>query len=167
MRAYLPADGPQPRSPITSVVNASTIDLLRNLLSLENYVHAAEQLNNSSDVRNMLELMLFVLRNRYLSNPDTSVDTSRRARRLMSKIISKSPVLPRSLFLTGLTMPGDRDLIGGGGFGLVFKGEHEGKAVALKMLYKTHKSVVRYPINLFPFRRSFRYIKTRISVVKR
>ncbi|KAF8339493.1 hypothetical protein F5887DRAFT_460000 [Amanita rubescens] len=60
----------------------------------------------------------------------------------MSKIISRSPVLPRSLFLTGgLTMPGDRDLIGKGTFGLVFKGEHAGKAVALKALYKTRKNV--------------------------
>jgi hypothetical protein len=166
MRAYLPADGPQSRSPITSVVNSSTIDLLRNLLSLENYAHAAEQLNSSSDVKNMLELMLFVLRNRYLSNPDTSVDTNRRARRLMSKIISRSPVLPRSLFLTGgLTMPGDRDLIGGGGFGLVFKGEHEGKAVALKVLYKTCNDVVRRPS--ISFYSIFHFDLSRISVVKR
>lgn len=42
-------------------------------------------------------------------------------------------------------MPSDRDLIGGGGFGLVFKGEHEGKAVALKVLYKTRtNNVVRH-----------------------
>ncbi len=164
MRAYIPADGPQPRSPITSVISTSTIDLLRKLLSLEDYINAAEQLNNSLDVKDMLELLLLVIRNRYLyENPDIK----RRARRLMSKIKSRSPVLPRSLFLMGLAMPGDRDRIGEGASGLVFKGEHEGKAVALKMLYKTHKSVVRYPINLFPFHLSFRYIRIRISFVKR
>ena len=101
----------------------------------------------------MLEFILFVLRNHYFSNPDHNVDTNRRARRLMSKIISKSPVIPRSLFLTGLTMPSDRNLIGGGGFGLVFKGEHEGKAIALKVLYKTRNNVVRHlpvdPLKLF------------------
>ena len=134
----------QPRSPITSVVNTTSIDLLHNLLTREDYVDAAEKLNNSSDIKNMLEFILFILRNRYFSNPDPNVDTNRRARRLMSKIISKSPVMPRSLFLTGLTMPSDRNLIGGGGFGLVFKGEHEGKALALKVLYKTRNNVVRH-----------------------
>ena len=52
--------------------------------------------------------------------------------------------MPRSLFLTGLTMPSDRNLIDGGGFGMVFKGEHEGKAIALKVLYKTRNNVVRH-----------------------
>ena len=41
-------------------------------------------------------------------------------------------------------MPSDRNLIGGGGFGLVFKGELEGKAIALKVLYKTRNNVVRH-----------------------
>ena len=164
MRVYLSANGLQSRSPITSVVNASTTDLLRNLLSLDDYVHAAEQLNNPSDVKNMLEFILYVLRNRYFSSRDTNVDTNRRARRLMSKIISRSPALPRSLFLTGLAMPGDRDLIGGGGFGLVFKGEHEGKAVALKVLYKTRKNAVRCPS--ISFCSIFHFGLSRISVVK-
>lgn len=53
--------------------------------------------------------------------------------------------MPRSLFLTGLTIPSDRDRIGGGEFGLVFKGEREGKAVALKVLYKTHNNIVCHP----------------------
>ena len=93
----------------------------------------------------MLEFILFVLCNHYFSNPDTNVDTNRRARQLMSKIVSKSPVMPRSIFLTGLTIPSNHTLIGGGGFGLVFKGEHEGKAVAQKVLYNTHHNVVRHP----------------------
>ena len=66
--------------------------------------------------------------------------------------------MPRSLFLTGLTMPADRDLIGGEEFGLVFKGEHEGKAVALKVLYNVHHNVVRHPLAdplKYPFSISF------------
>ena len=54
--------------------------------------------------------------------------------------------MPRSLFLTGLTMPGDHDFIGGGTFGLVYKGEHEGRTVGLKVLYKTRYNVVRHPL---------------------
>ena len=88
--------------------------------------------------------MLFVLRNRHLANPDTTVHTTQCARRLIFRIISRSPVLPGSLFLNGLTMLGDRDLIGGGGFGLVFKGEHEGKAVAFKVC--TNLAIMLYVV---------------------
>ena len=45
----------------------------------------------------------------------------------------------------GLKMPGDCDLIGSGMSGLIFKSEHEGRAVALKVLYKTGNNVVRHP----------------------
>ena len=126
-------------------MNTTSIDLLHNLLTCQDYVDAAEKLNYPSDIMNILEFILFVLRNRHFSNPDPHVDTNRRARRLMSKIISKSRVMPRSLSLTGLTMPGDHDFIGGGTFGLVYKGEHQGRAVGLKVLYKTRYNVVRHP----------------------
>ena len=122
-----------------------SIDLLHNLLACEDYIDAAEKLNHPSDVENILEFILFVLRNRYFSNPDPNADTNRRARRLMSKIVSKSPVIPRSLIITDLTMPSDHGFIGGGGSGLVFKGELEGKAVALKVLHKTRNNVVCHP----------------------
>ena len=124
-------------------MNTTSIGLFYNLLAREDYVDAAEKLNHLSDIMNLLEFTIFVLRNRYFANPDPNVDTNQRARRLMSKIISKSPVMPGSLFLTGLTIPGDDDDIGGGGFGLPFRGEHEGKAVALKLLHKTRHHVVR------------------------
>jgi hypothetical protein len=42
-------------------------------------------------------------------------------------------------------MSSDRDLIGNGGFGLVFKGKHEGKVIALKLLHKAGNTVVRHP----------------------
>ena len=75
----------------------------------------------------------------------SNLDDDRRARRLMFKVITKKLVMPRSLFLTGtgLKMDRDRDYIGSGGFGHVFKGELQGLgAVALKVLYKTHSDVV-------------------------
>ena len=62
-------------------------------------------------------------------------------------------------------MLGDRPLIGGGGSGLVFKGEHEGEAVALNVLHKTRKNVVRRPSISFYF--TFHFDLSRISVVKR
>ena len=128
---------------MTFAVNTTSIGLLRNLLNRQDYVDAAEKLDHPSDIMNMLEFILLVLRTpSSFSNPGPNRDTNRRARRLMSKIISRSSIMPMSLFLTGLTMPGDRDLIGSEGFGLAFKGEHEGKAVALKVLYNVHHNVV-------------------------
>ena len=139
----------QTASPITSVVNTTSIDMFRNLLAREDYVDAAEKPHHPSDIMNMLDFILFVLCNRYLSSSDPDVDTNRRARQLMSKIISKSCLVPRSLFLMGLPLPSDGDLISGG-FGHVYKGEHEGKAVALKALNKNRNYVVCHPpINLF------------------
>ena len=125
-------------------MNTTSIGLFYNLLAREDYVDAAEKLNHLSDIMNLLEFTIFVLRNRYFANPDPNVDTNQRARRLMSKIISKSPVIPRYLFLTGLKMPRNRNLIGLGGFGNIYKNEHEGKPVALKVLVKAHDNIVRH-----------------------
>jgi serine/threonine protein kinase len=54
----------------------------------------------------------------------------------MFKIISKTPVVPRSFIVTGVSMPDKREYIGRGGYGDVFKGKFRGKVVALKVLYK-------------------------------
>ena len=54
----------------------------------------------------------------------------------MFKIISETPVVPRSFIVTGVTMPDKRDYIGRGAYGNVFKGELRGTVVALKVLYK-------------------------------
>ncbi len=67
----------------------------------------------------------------------------------MLKIISNISIIPPSLIVTGVTMPGGRDYIGSGGFGRVFKGELRGAVVALKVLYRSENQVVR-PFMLFP-----------------
>ena len=107
------------------------------------YVKIAEQLNDASDVNNMLNFILCLVVNGHLSNPNATLsDANWRARRLMVKVIAKTPVVPTSLIVTGVCMPAEHDCIGGGGFGHVYKGELKGTAVALKLLYKSNNSVV-------------------------
>ena len=65
----------------------------------------------------------------------------RRARRFMLKVITKTPVIPESLTVTGVRTA-EHDHIGRGGFGYVFKGELQGDIVALKVLYKVDNNVV-------------------------
>ena len=128
-----------------SVVCATTIDLIRNLLSMDpkDYVKIAEQLSDTSDVNNMLDFMLYLVCNDHLSNPNAILsDANWRARRLMIKIVTKTPVIPTSLIVAGVTMPAERDYIGSGGYGHVYKGELGGKTVALKVLHKANNSVV-------------------------
>jgi hypothetical protein len=60
----------------------------------------------------------------------------------MFKIITKTPVIPCSLIVTGVNKPAEQDYIGGGGFGRVYKSELNGEAVALKVLYKSDNNAV-------------------------
>lgn len=60
----------------------------------------------------------------------------------MIKIISRIPVIPQSLIVTGVRIPGERHYIGGGGFGRIFAGELQGTAVALKVLHKSDNTLV-------------------------
>ena len=109
----------------------------------KDYAKITEQLNNVSDVNNMLDFLLCLVVNGHLSNTNATLsDANWRARRLMFKIIAKTPVVPTSLIVTGVSMPAEHDYIGGGGFGHVYKGELVGIAVALKVLYKSNNSVV-------------------------
>ncbi|KAF8344542.1 kinase-like domain-containing protein, partial [Amanita rubescens] len=126
----------KPGSCITSVVNASIIDLVCRILSREDYLSVAEQLSQAPDVQNLLDLLLHLLRDRRLSNSDPTIDNNERARRLMFKLNSKMPIIPPSLIVTGVSMATEREYIGSGGFGRVFVGELQGAAVALKVLYK-------------------------------
>ncbi|KAF8325508.1 kinase-like domain-containing protein [Amanita rubescens] len=71
------------------------------------------------------------------------MDVSQRARRLMFKIISKTPVVPRSLIVTEVSMPDKRDYIGRGGYGNVFKGEFRAQSLRLKSYTKTiHRCLI-------------------------
>ncbi|KAF8722714.1 hypothetical protein AX14_009652 [Amanita brunnescens Koide BX004] len=124
-------------SPIKSVVNRKTIDLVHKLLFMKDYVNIAHNLRDVSDVKDLLDFVLFLLLNGHLSNSDAS----RRARRFMFKVITNTPVIPGSLFVTGISMNAQHEIIGGGGFGLVFKGKLGKAPVALKVLYKTHNNV--------------------------
>ena len=128
-------------------MNKAIIELIRKLLFTDDYISVAGQISNASDVINILDLMLYLLRNGHLSNFDAKLDTNSRARRLMMKIITKTPVMPRSLFVTEVSMKSNREYIGGGGFGHVFKGKLGGEAVALKVLYKTHDNIVSDTLN--------------------
>ena len=123
-----------------------TIDLARSLLRTKNYVDAALQLTGASDTELLLDFMLYLLCRGYLSCSEVP-DANRRARRLMLKMITKTPVPPSSLFVKGIDAKVDYDCIGRGGFGFVFKGEIGGAAVALKLLYKTrHHDASRWLI---------------------
>ena len=59
----------------------------------------------------------------------------------MFELVSKTNVLPRSLFITNVEK--DPQAIAVGGFGTVFKGKRGGQLVALKMLYKSRRAGVR------------------------
>jgi hypothetical protein len=68
-------------------------------------------------------------------------DATRKARKLMIKLVSKTNVLPRHLFITDLEK--DPQAVAVGGFGRVFKGKYGGQLVALKMLYQSRRPGVR------------------------
>ena len=126
-------------------MNAATIELTIKLLSTSDYSNIAAHLSDASDVKNLLDFMLYLLRSGCLSNSDAVSDVSQRARRLMFEMMTKMPVMPRSLFATGVSMKVHHEYIGGGGFGLVFKRTLKGAPVSLKVLYKTHNNIVSCP----------------------
>src|SRR6266550_5491399 len=131
----------QPQS--TRVSNAGTINTMRELLSREDYVKLAPHINDASDAENLLDFVLHLLCNGLLSHPG-DLRISGRARLLLLKVASTMPVIPRSLFIKGVTMKVSPDYISRGGFGLVVKGELGGAPVALKFLYKNacHNAIV-------------------------
>jgi hypothetical protein len=92
--------------------------------------------------------MLHLLCERHLSKMADVMDINQRARRLMLKVTTRTPVIPWSLIVTGARIHSERSIIGSGGFGRVFKGELGETPVALKVLYKTHNNIVSCYVDL-------------------
>ena len=107
-----------------------------------------EHIRNDSDVDILLDFMLHLLCERRLSKTADAMDINVRARRLMLKVATRTPVIPWSLIVTGVSIQSERSLIGSGGFGRVFKGKLGEAPVALKVLYKTHNNIVSCHVDL-------------------
>ncbi len=60
----------------------------------------------------------------------------------MFKLWSMTDVIPKSLFITQVKTGTDLGAIALGGFGSVFKGEYQGRLVALKVLNKVRRQEV-------------------------
>ena len=117
---------------------------MRKLLSRKDDDNLVAQLSaDPSDTNDLIDFVLFLLRNDDWPKSYGPLDDDGRARQLMLNIITKARVMPRSLLLTGVKVKTDRDYISGS-FGLVFKGGLEGMVVALKVLYevKGHGDIV-------------------------
>ena len=114
------------------------------LFSREDYISFATQITDASDAKNLLDFIIHLLHNdNRLTNLNGFVDVNQRARRFMLKVITKTPVIPESLIMTGIRTA-EHDHIARGGFGHVFKGTLRGESVALKVLYKPDNNVVSY-----------------------
>ena len=115
------------------MVTTTSINLFYSLLSRDDYDDAAEALIDASDAKILLDFMLYVIRNHSLPDPEESLKTKRRARKMMSEIVKKVPVIPNSLVLAGITLPAERS-----GAGSVVKGGLHGSPVTVKVLSRTH-----------------------------
>ncbi|KAF8736299.1 hypothetical protein AX14_000551 [Amanita brunnescens Koide BX004] len=118
--------------PAQNAVNRTTLDFMIQLLNSPNYHAIASELSAESDVELLLDFILCLLRNSSLVDCGVP-EANQKARRLMDKL-SRRDILPKSLFITDVKT--DLAAIGMGGFGNVFKGEHEERFVALKVLYR-------------------------------
>ncbi|KAF8690274.1 hypothetical protein AX14_003036 [Amanita brunnescens Koide BX004] len=119
------------------IVNKTTLHLMRKLLGSRDYGAIDSELGSASDVELLLSFILHLLRSGSLMNSGIR-GANQKARRLMYDLISKRNVMPGSLFLTDVKA--NTDIIAIGGFGRVFKGEHKGQPVALKVLTRGHKN---------------------------
>ncbi|KIL63435.1 hypothetical protein M378DRAFT_164503 [Amanita muscaria Koide BX008] len=108
------------------------IDLLLVLLKMKSYVSVALQIEDESDARLLLDLLLVALDHRPLLFNEQVLDAPRRVRRLMFKLATKIPVLPPSLRMSRINI--NRTYAGWGGYADVFMGEYLGATVALKLL---------------------------------
>ena len=129
----------QPGSPITSVVNTTIVNLVHKFLSRDDYINVAAELNGTSVITDLVDLMLYLICHGDLSN---SLHANNRARQFMLSIMTRTPVMPKSLFMMEVGPLTNRALINVGRFGLVFKTELWGKLVALKVLHRTYNNTV-------------------------
>ena len=114
------------------MVTTTSIDLLYSLLSRDDYDDAAKALTDASDAKILLDFMLYVIRNHSSPDPEESLKTKRRARKLMSEIVKKVPVIPNSLVLAGIALPAECSSAGS-----VVKGGLHGSPVTVKVLTRT------------------------------
>lgn len=126
-------------------MNRTTINLIWKLLSREDYASVAGDLCLASDAKNLLDFMLHLHRSHHLLTEDmATVNIKQRVKQFMMKIISTIPVIPPSLIVTRVRIPIERDRIGIGAFGWVFKGELQGSTIALKVLAKPDIEVLSH-----------------------
>jgi hypothetical protein len=70
------------------------VDLMREILSKDDYMNLTVQLNHPSDARNLLDFMLDIICDPRVSNQDfATIDVTRRARQLMLEAFSKMHVI--------------------------------------------------------------------------
>ena len=73
----------------------------------------------------------------------------------MDDLISKKSVMPGSLFITDVKTSADVSSVTLGGFGRVFKGEHKGQQVALKVLSRSQRNVSSFADLVAVYRSDF------------
>ena len=88
----------QSESSTTSLVNATTIDLICKLFSRNDYHTFAAQLTDAPDAENILDFILQILRDDHLKlNVHEIVDIERRKSRFMLELTNWTPLLLESL----------------------------------------------------------------------
>ena len=127
---------------------------MRKLLAAPDYSKIVSGMMDPFDVELMIDFNLYVritlvrlfgtlidppklLRNNSLSNSGVQ-DCNRKARTLMFKLITETNVIPKSLFISDVKIDTELGATNIGGIGRVFRGEHKGQVVALKLLDKGH-----------------------------
>ncbi|KAF8631112.1 hypothetical protein AX17_005157 [Amanita inopinata Kibby_2008] len=125
-------------APINTLVNAATIDLVVEFLELKNYINLGLQVTAVEDIENLIEFLTHLLHNNLLK--DIGPDANRKARRIMLKLLAKTAITPKSLYLSNVTME-SFETFASGGFANVFVGDYNGSRVALKWLRNVQRNV--------------------------
>ncbi|KAF8631111.1 hypothetical protein AX17_005156 [Amanita inopinata Kibby_2008] len=124
--------------PVNSLANAVTVDLLVEFLGLKNYINLGLQIVDLEDIEKLLDFLVHLLHNNILSA--VIPDANRRARRLMLKLLTRTVIIPKSLYLPNVSME-IPDYVARGGFANIFVGNYNGARVALKRLHNVRDDV--------------------------